>query len=156
MNDINIVINNNNFLIRHIVYSDYAKEYLLLLKQLTYIDPEKILVNDFNNFIDKLNNNHAIIVIENIDIHKIVGTITIIIEQKIIHNMGKVCHIEDVVVHENCRGYGLGKILVDTAINYALTEKCYKTILDCSEKNVGFYKKNSGFEIKGTQMALYH
>jgi glucosamine-phosphate N-acetyltransferase len=156
MNNINIIINNDTFLIRNIVYSDYDKEYLKLLTQLTYIDPEKIVVNDFNNFIDTLNNKHLIIVIENININKIVGTITIIIEQKMIHNMGKVCHIEDVVVDENYRGYGLGKILINTATTYALNEKCYKTILDCSEKNVGFYKKNNGFEVKGTQMTLYH
>jgi len=147
---------NYNFLLRNIIYSDYNKEYLTLLKQLTYVTPEKITVNEFNSFIDSLNNKHILLVIEDIDINKIIGTITMIIEQKIIHNMGKVCHIEDVVVDEKYRGCGIGKILLDTAIDYALSEKCYKTILDCSEKNVEFYTKSGMFEIKGRQLALYH
>ena len=147
-------INGDNFLIRNINVNDHDKEYILLLKQLT--DTEDISITNFNDFIVSLNNNHCVFVIENTDTNKIVGTITVIIEQKIIHNMGKVCHIEDVVVEQKYRRYGLGKKLLETAIQYALDEKCYKTILDCSENNTGFYTKNGQFKIKGTQMALYH
>ena len=149
-------VNNCNLLLRNITISDYDKGYLNLLKQLTHIETDKICQNDFNNFINSLNKNHQILVIENTDTDTIIGTITVLIEQKIIHNMGLVCHIEDVVVNDKFRGFGIGKILLEAALNYAISEKCYKSILDCSEENVGFYAKNGLFTVKGKQMAVYH
>ena len=149
-------VNNCNLLLRNITISDYDKGYLNLLKQLTHIEPDKICQNDFNNFINSLNKNHQILVIENTDTDTIIGTITVLIEQKIIHNMGLVCHIEDIVVNDKFRGFGIGKILLETALDYAISEKCYKTILDCAEENVGFYAKNGLFTVKGKQMAVYH
>ena len=149
-------VNNCNLLLRNIEICDYNKGYLHLLKQLTHIEPDKITLDEFNKFIDSLNKNHRIFVIENTDINTIIGTITVLIEGKIIHNMGLVCHIEDVVVNDKFRGFGIGKILLETALNYAISEKCYKTILDCSEENVGFYAKNGLFTVKGKQMAVYH
>lgn len=149
-------IKETNFVIRPLIYNDYNKNYLFLLKQLTQLDPEQINNDVFNHFVDSLNPKHTIVVVENMDTNKIVGTITTMIEHKIIHNMGFVCHIEDVVVDEKYRGYGLGKLLLETAIQYAKENKCYKTILDCSDNNVGFYEKNGVFEVKGRCMALYH
>jgi glucosamine-phosphate N-acetyltransferase len=69
--------------------------------------------------------------------------------------MGKVAHIEDVVVDKEYRSHGLGKLLIQDGIKIANREKCYKIILDCEEKNVGFYEK-CGFEKKGIQMAKYN
>tara|TARA_B110000285_G_C15109039_1_gene609888 strand:+ start:178 stop:651 length:474 start_codon:yes stop_codon:yes gene_type:complete len=149
-------IKETNFVIRPLIYNDYNKNYLFLLQQLTQLDPEQINNDIFNHFVDSLNPKHTVVVVENTDTNKIVGTITSLIEHKIIHNMGFVCHIEDVVVDEKYRGYGLGKLLLESAIQYAKENKCYKTILDCSDNNVGFYEKNGGFEVKGRCMALYH
>lgn len=144
------------FLLRYINSSDYSKDYLLLLKQLTIIEPENINQREFNYFLDTLNSKHNIIVIENLNTNKIIGTITLFIEYKIIHNMGSVCHIEDLVVDSTFRGYGIGKKLIEKVIEYSKQMKCYKTILDCSDKNVDFYKKNGKFEINGNYMVLYH
>ena len=151
----NISINDNNFVVRFIQSSDYYKNYLHLLKQLSDFNTELIKHDIFEKFINSLNNNHQIIVIENIKTQTIIGTITILIENKIIHNMGKVCHIEDLVVEELFNGMGIGKLLLTEAKKYAINSNCYKSILDCSDHNVMFYKKNM-FEHKGNQMALYH
>ena len=72
---------------------------------------------------------------------QIIGSITILIEQKFIHNGGKVGHIEDVVTRKGYQGMGIGKALVLEAIHFAKQNKCYKVILDCSKNNVEFYKK---------------
>jgi len=80
-------------------------------------------------------------VIEDTDQSRIIGTITVLIEQKLIHNFGLVCHIEDVVVDAQYRKQGLGETLIKEAIQIADTHKCYKTILDCSESNIEFYTK---------------
>jgi len=92
--------------------------------------------------------------LEDIDNHVIIGTITLLIEAKIIHNMGKVAHIEDVVVDPNYRGTNLGKTLVKKVTDIADDANCYKIILDCDEHNEIFYKKCE-FKRKGIQMAQY-
>ena len=68
--------------------------------------------------------------------------------------MGKVGHIEDVVIDEKYKGNGLGKDIVFYATSIAKKNGCYKVILDCSDDNIGFYIK-SGYIKKGNQMALY-
>jgi len=137
---------------RHIESNDYYKDYLTLLEQLTIVEKEKINYEQFRNFVDNLSNNHIIIVIE--DNNKIIGTGTLLIENKVIHNMGLVAHIEDIVIHNNYRKQGLGKKLIDELINISIQSNCYKSILDCNEKNVNFYQ-NSGFIQKEIQMVKY-
>jgi glucosamine-phosphate N-acetyltransferase len=72
---------------------------------------------------------------------KVIGTTTLLIEQKFIHNCGLVGHIEDVVVHGKFRGEGIADRLVEKAINVAREAGCYKVILNCDEKLVPFYQK---------------
>ncbi len=71
----------------------------------------------------------------------IVGSITAIIEQKFVHNGGKICHIEDVVTRKGFEKLGIGSVLVEKVIELAIQEKCYKVILNCSEYNSKFYEK---------------
>ena len=80
----------------------------------------------------------------------IVGSITAIIEQKFVHNGGKICHIEDVVTRKGFEKLGIGSVLVEKVLELAIQEKCYKVILNCSEYNsmfyerLGFYKHDVG------------
>lgn len=83
----------------------------------------------------------------------IVGTITLLIEPKIIHNGSKVGHIEDVVVDSDHRKMGIGMKLIEYAVEIAKQEGCYKVILDCDTENTGFYNK-CGFKTKGVCMRL--
>jgi glucosamine-phosphate N-acetyltransferase len=86
--------------------------------------------------------------------NSIVGTATIIYEQKFIHNIGLTGHIEDVCISESQRKTGLGKKIIDNLIKEGIQKGCYKIILDCSEENQSFYEK-CGLEKKGIQMAIY-
>ncbi|MGZ5489730.1 MAG: GNAT family N-acetyltransferase [Nitrososphaeraceae archaeon] len=72
---------------------------------------------------------------------EIVGSITAIIEQKFVHNGGKICHIEDVVTRKGFEKLGIGSVLVEKVLELAIQEKCYKVILNCSEYNSKFYEK---------------
>ena len=141
------------YIIRKIEVNDYNKKYVDLLSQLSIVDSkDDITFEKFISYIDTLHNKHMIYVIENNN--SIISTITIIIEDKIIHNMGRVMHIEDVIVDKNYRGEGLGKMLLQYAIDIAEKEKCYKIILNCSEETRGFYEK-CDFIKKNVQMAKY-
>ena len=44
--------------------------------------------------------------------------------------------------------------MIEYLVNKSEKLGCYKVILDCDEKNVGFYEKCK-FEKKGVQMANY-
>ena len=139
---------------RKIEKNDFYKNYLQLLQHLTIVNPEKIDINTFSVFVEKLNDSHSVYVLEDSIINVVVGTITLLIEDKIIHNMGKVAHIEDLVVDPKYRGANLGKTLIKKITEIAKNAKCYKIILDCSENNEEFYIKCK-FKQKGLQMAHY-
>lgn len=72
-----------------------------------------------------------------------------------IHSLASVGHIEDIAVAKDQQGKKLGLRIIQ-ALDY-ISEKvgCYKSILDCSEKNEGFYDK-CGFKRAGLQMAHYY
>jgi glucosamine-phosphate N-acetyltransferase len=140
---------------RKLEINDFYKNYLELLQDLTIVNPEKIDINVFTAFVEKLNDSHAIYVFEDSINKVVVGTVTILIEDKIIHDMGKVAHIEDLVVHQKYRGANLGKTLIEKMTEFAKNAKCYKIILDCLQENEDFYIKCQ-FKRKGLQMAHYN
>ena len=61
--------------------------------------------------------------------------------------------IEDVVVKENQRGKGIGKLLVKYLIEKAKKNNCDKIILSSSEKNLKFYEK-LGFQKNEFEMIM--
>ena len=61
--------------------------------------------------------------------------------------------IEDVVVKENQRGNGIGKLLVKNLIEKAKKNNCDKIILSSSEKNLKFYEK-LGFQKNELEMIM--
>ncbi len=85
----------------------------------------------------------------------IVGTGAVIVERKFIHNMGLVGHIEDIAVAKDQQGKKLGLRLIQALDFVARQVGCYKSILDCSEANEGFYVK-CGFKRAGLEMAHYY
>lgn len=72
---------------------------------------------------------------------RVVGTASLLIEPKFIHNGGVTGHVEDVAVHPECQGRGIGVLLVERVLEESRKEGCYKVILDCSEKVMPFYEK---------------
>ena len=139
-------------MIRKLAKKDFNNKYFDLLDQLSSTNQENITYDKFELFINQLNNNHNIYVIEKNN--KIIASGTLLIENKIIHNFGKVGHIEDIVVDFNERGSGLGKLIINHLIETAKNLNCYKIILNCNESNVKFYEK-CGFIKKELEMVIY-
>ncbi len=139
----------DTFIIRLIEANDTAVTELLQQFRKSY----NINTTDFVRFIDTLNDNHQIYVI--IDkLNNIIGTGTLLIEHKIIHNLGKVGHIEDIVIDEKYRHQQPGTRLIGFLKQKAMEHGCYKAILNCKEEAIGFYEKN-GFYNTNIQMACY-
>ena len=72
----------------------------------------------------------------------IVGTSTLLIEQKFIGKGMKIGYIEDVSVKKGYERQGIGRKLVSHVTDYAIhKEYCTKVLLYCSSHNMPFYEK---------------
>ena len=143
-------MNSNQFIFRKLEESDYHKNYLQLLSQLTKVGD--IAPEEFSNILKKIQS--QIWVFEDVNSSKIVASASIFLEQKIIHGGGIVAHLEDVVVDESYRGNQLGQKLIANIVEKARESGAYKIIADCKLELLSFYSKN-GFEKKGEQIAIY-
>ena len=111
--------------------------------------------NKAKEILEKIKQNTNQIIQVAIDDKKIVGCITLLIEQKFIHDGGLVGHIEDVVVRKDYEGKGIGMKLVTSMLEYAKRKNCYKTILDCKDDVKQFYER-IGFKHESNGMRYDH
>jgi len=139
--------------IRKLQRGDFYNGFLLSLDSLrksSHIKPKKA-----NSIFNKISKNPDHVIYVAIYNGEIIGATTLLIEQKFIHDGGKVGHIEDVVVRKEYQGKGVGKKIVNALLKYAKKKGCYKTILDCSEDLIPFYE-NIGFKRHSNSMRFDH
>ena len=142
-----------NIIIREIQESDLEKGFLESLDNLKNTsdleedEAKKILKNILGN------SNHIIHVAE-LD-SKIMGSATLLIEQKFIHKGGLVGHIEDVVVKAGFERRQIGRLIIESLLEESKKRGCYKTILDCKDDVKGFYEK-IGFKHESNEMRFDH
>ena len=135
-----------NFVVREIEQADLQKGFFEALSNLAEVGK----INDDNDRAEKIlfdikSSPFYKIFVAVKDDGQIIGSTTLLLERKFIHDGGKVGHIEDVVTRKNYEGMGVGSALVHTALDFAKDSNCYKVILDCSRNNMRFYK-NIGFK----------
>ena len=139
--------------IREIEEGDLEKgflETLDFLRKASDIDKNKA-----NEILKKIQQNSNHIINVAVDDNKIVGSTTLLIEQKFIHDGGLVGHIEDVVVRKDYEGKGIGIKLVTSLLERAKEKNCYKTILDCNDDVKQFYER-IGFKRESNGMRYDH
>lgn len=96
----------------------------------------------FKYFIDNiLNKNHKIIIME--VNNNIIGTGTILIEEKLTYGGSKLGHIENILINKDYRGKGYGEILVKELLKICKKEMCYRVDLNCVKELEEFYNKNN-------------
>ncbi|KAH8884231.1 acyl-CoA N-acyltransferase [Thozetella sp. PMI_491] len=138
--------------------ADYDAGFLDCLRVLTTVgDISKDAFHERYSWLAKQDGGYFILVVEdtNDGANRVVGTGALIAERKFIHNLGLVGHIEDIAVAKDQQGKKLGLRLIQALDFIAEKIGCYKTILDCSEANEGFYIK-CGFRRAGLEMAHYY
>lgn len=126
---------------------DYNKGYRELIMQLTL----NVENQSFTEFCDSLLKTTNKVYVIRDQTQNVIATGSLFIEWKVTGK--KAAHIEDVVVHKNHRGFGLGGIMLENLIEIAKHEGCYKIILNCDEKNMGFYEKY-GFKKRDCGMVI--
>ena len=147
-------VKSNIISIRNIIITSKTCDQLIELYN--YFGENKELnYKNFNDILKNIlqNNNHNIFLYID-DSNNILGALTLLTEQKFIHNGKCVAHIEDFVVKQEYRSQNIGKDLMNYAINYAKQNNCYKIILDTDTKLVNYYR-NYGFVNKGIYMGYY-
>lgn len=125
---------------------DY-KEYVKLINS-------NITEEYFYNYIDNiLNDNHQIIILKDNE-NKLIGSGTILIEEKLTYSGCKMGHIENVLIDEKSRGKGYGEILIKYLLEICKMNKCYRVDLNCNSELEKFYEKNN-FKKKHLCMNIY-
>ena len=138
-----------DFIYRKLEKNDY-KNYLCLMNSFrkTDINVDKVYFDKIYDTI--MINNNSIIVCEYMG--QLIGSITILIEQKMIHNFALYAHIEDVFVDETFRHKKIGSQLIQEALNYCKKINVFKVSLNCSNELETFYASNN-FEKRQINMS---
>lgn len=133
--------------------SDYDAGFLDCLRVLTTVgDISKEQFAERYEWMKKSDANYILVIDDGA---RVVGTGALLVERKFVHNLGLVGHIEDIAVAKDQQGKKLGLRIIQALDHIGEKVGCYKTILDCSEYNEGFYVK-CGFRRAGLEMAHYY
>ncbi len=143
----------NELIIRELEENDFKKGFLEALDTLreTSSMTESKAMEIFKQI--KSNPKHIIVVAEINE--KIVGSTTLLIEPKFIHQGGIVGHIEDVVVTKEFQDKKIGQKIIKYVLELAKNHGCYKTILDCSDDLKVFYE-GIGFKQHSNELRFDH
>ena len=133
---------------RNLIKEDY-NEYMDIMYEFTNYKYD-LSKENFEKQIDNINNNNLQQIIVIIYNNKLIGAGTIFKLTKIHNN--PVGQIEDVIIKNEYRGKGFGKLIIEKLIDIGINNfGCYKVILNCLDKNIDFYKK-CGFQEVGVEM----
>ena len=143
------ILGNQDLIYRKLEKKDY-KEYLTLMNDFRKTDVN-ISQDYFNEIYDSAcYKNNKIIVCEFMG--KLIGSITVLVEQKFIYNFAKYAHIEDVFIDNDFRHKKIGSELVNEALKYCKEINVFKVSLNCGESLEKFYSINN-FEKRQINMS---
>ncbi|EPQ30520.1 uncharacterized protein PFL1_02046 [Pseudozyma flocculosa PF-1] len=145
----------DNLHVRPISSTDYSRGHLTVLADLTKAPDTGLAAwqSRFDAILSTPNTYYPIAFIDKAT-DRIVALGTVFVELKFLRDNGRVGHIEDIVVHKDGQGKGLGKRIIHVLTAIAEQAGCYKVILDCSPDNEAFYEK-CGYKNVGVEMAKY-
>ena len=131
--------------IRNLEINDYSKYRALIDSYISF--------DEFVFFISHvLNQRHMILVVVDENTDAVVGTGTLLIEEKLTHGGCRMGHIENILINPDNRSQKLGEKLVKKLLDVAVNNNCYRVDLNCDEKLEKFYNK-TGLQ-KRQQMSM--
>lgn len=138
-------------IVREFVHADVYHGYLECLRALAEVNLSEGEVLDIVRERSRCPNLKTLVAESEVT-GNVLGTLSLLIEPKIIHGR-TVGHIEDVVVHPDWNGEGIGSRLVKHAIEVCRQEGCYKMLLHCRTDLLDYYAR-FGFKEVGHAMRL--
>lgn len=114
--------------------------------------------HDYRNAIEKFkrhikdNENYWLWVADD-SIDGVVGTAMMHFQHKLSYRCGLAAHLEDVIVHPDYRGKGIGEQLIQNAIKEAEKWGCYKIMATVWTKSIPYFEK-LGFDAHDTGMRM--
>jgi|WetSurMetagenome_2_1015567.scaffolds.fasta_scaffold23642_2 glucosamine-phosphate N-acetyltransferase len=133
---------NCEYVIKELTKEDFDDDFNGFLETLRNLsETGQISLKEMKDILSKINLQGGSIYIAKTREGKIIGTVKLIIEQKFIHNGGRVGHIEDVAIMKEFEGKGIASEIIKRIISLARQNGCYKIILDCNDKLTSFYQK---------------
>lgn len=142
-----------DYIIKKLSEKDLSEDkdgFLKTLSNLTVVG--EIDYKKMKNILLKIESQDGYIYIAKKD-KRIIGTATLLVEQKFIHGGGKVGHIEDVSVRKEYENNGVASNLMKKLVEVAKEKGCYKVILDCESELIPFYERNN-FYLYGNCMRI--
>ncbi|KAI5148215.1 glucosamine-phosphate N-acetyltransferase [Enteropsectra breve] len=138
---------------RPLEIDDYYKGFLAVFKGLSGVS-EATFDTFQAAFNERLSCNTLTLVAEDTEKTLIVGSASLIVERKFIHNCANKGYLEDVVILEEYKGRKIGVDLVNLITEVAREQKCYKIILTCEESLRDYYS-TLGYKPSGMSMRHY-
>ncbi|KAF7798091.1 hypothetical protein EIP86_009305 [Pleurotus ostreatoroseus] len=141
--------------IRPLAATDYHRGHLSVLSVLTVVsDPGAVAWRaQFEALRAAAHTYYSLVIVDRAS-DRIVAVGTVFVERKFLRGLGSVGHIEDIAVDATQQGKKLGLRVIQALTAISENSGCYKTILNCSDKNIPFYQK-CGYEKKENEMAKY-
>ena len=137
----------NDFLSFLPVHRNHLSEVISLLQGISSFQPDPRDLDLIWQYYSGQTNVHSLVVC--LETGAVIGFGTLLVERKI--RGGKLGHIEDIVISEECRERGIGASLIEKLAEIAEAHGCYKIALNCAEEKVSFYEK-SGLQRSGAAM----
>jgi glucosamine-phosphate N-acetyltransferase len=137
-----IYLENEQFLVRELISSDFQHGYQDVLADLTVIgDLSQERCENIRKKQEESSVRYKNVVVVEKGSGIVIGNGVLVICPDVFHNGDLVGYIEDIVVLKRMQGKGLGYKIIQTLKDIAVRNQCFKVVLDCSESNEGFYNK---------------
>lgn len=147
-----IFFENEHGLIRGLNEEDYDRGFFELMNQL--VKSEKLSKEEYLEILYDMTQDSLVGVYVDKKQDKILGSFKLLFEKKFIIGGCLCCYLEDVVVDENSRNKGIGKAMMDVAINFCKERKCHRITGMADDTNIGFYLA-CGFDHDGKGVQIH-
>lgn len=150
-------LNKIEFVVREIRQSDLQKGFFKTLSNLTKLGNIPHDHKHANLIYNILKSSAACktFVAVKVDDEEVIGSVTLILEQKFIHDGGICAHLGDVVTRKGYERIGVASSLIKTAVEFAKKNDCYKIILNCRKELKKFYENNGFSNYDMIAMTMY-
>lgn len=120
--------------------------YIIRLLEITdYMCYKNHIMSEFNEeyfisfYKNMLQHNQHIVIAEKDN--NIIGSGTLLIENKLTYGGCKMAHIENILINESNRGQKIGIQIINKLIELSEIHKCYRIDLICADDLIKYYKK---------------